>query len=146
MDAKRIAIGTIVGAITLYVVGYVIFDVVTANFYAESLIAVDSAYRDVHQQLLQALGNLSLAALLTRGVVSRPGEPTWLSGLITGAVVGFLVWLGADLTLVSMMNVWNISIVFIDPLFETIHHGIAGAAIGAVLARVPKSVAVRPAE
>jgi hypothetical protein len=145
MDMKRLAIGTIVGGITLFAVGYVIFDVATASFYAENLIDVDSAYRDTPDHLLQALGNLALGALVTLGILSRPGTPTVTSGLLTGALIGFLVWLGADLTLVSLTNVWNSIIVFIDPLFEGLHHGIAGAVIAAVLARVPNS-AMRSAE
>jgi hypothetical protein len=145
MDMKRLAIGTIVGGITLFVAGYLIFDLATANFYAESLIDVDSAYRDAPVQWMQALGNLLLGALVTLGIMSRPGVPTIAGGFAIGALIGFLAWGGADFTLVALTNVWTPTIVLIDPLFEAIHHGTAGAVIAAVLARIPSS-AMRPAE
>jgi hypothetical protein len=145
MDMKRLAIGTIVGGVTLYVVGYLIFDLALANFYADSLIAVDSAYRDAPVQGLQAVGNLLLGALVTLAIMSRPGVPTPAGGFAIGALIGVLAWGGADFSLVAMMNVWNTTIVLIDPLVEAVHHGAAGAVIAAVLARVPSS-AMRPAE
>jgi hypothetical protein len=145
MDMKRLAIGTIAGGITLFIVGYLIFDLALANFYADSLIDVDSAYRDSPVQWLQAIGNLLLGALVTLGVMSRPGIPTIAGGFAVGAVIGLLAWGGADFSLVAMMNVWTTTIVLIDPLVEAIHHGAAGAVIAAVLARVPSS-AMRPAE
>jgi len=146
MDITRLAIGTIVGGITLYIVGYLIFDMALANFYAESLIDVDGAYRDAPVQWLQAVGNLLLGALVTLGIMSRAGTPSIAGGFAIGALIGFLAWGGADFSLVALMNVWSPTIVLIDPLVEAIHHGTAGAVIAAVLARVPKSSAIRPAE
>jgi uncharacterized membrane protein YvlD (DUF360 family) len=37
MDMKRFVIGTIVGALALYAVGYLIFDVAVADFYAATV-------------------------------------------------------------------------------------------------------------
>ena len=34
MDTKRLVIGMIVGGVTLYLAGYLIFDLATADFYA----------------------------------------------------------------------------------------------------------------
>jgi hypothetical protein len=146
MDMKRLAIGTIVGGITLYVVGYLIFEILVLDFYLTNVIAVASAYRDASLQWAQAIGNLGLGALVTLGVMSRPDTPTIAGGFLIGAVIGFLVWFGADFTLYSLTNVWTTTLLFVDSPLEAIHHGAAGAAIAAVLARVPKSSAMRPAE
>ena len=146
MDMKRLAIGTIVGGITLYAAGYLIFDLATADFYVANLIADTGAYRDPSLQWAFVLGDLASGALVTLGILSRPGTPTIGSGLLTGAVIGLLLWLHADLTLYGLTNVWNITTPMVDPLLEAIHHGAGGAVIAAVLARVPRSAAIRPAE
>jgi uncharacterized membrane protein len=142
MDMKRIAIGTIVGAVTYFVAGYLIFEVGTADFYAENLGSATGLYRDAPLQWAIALGCLSLAALITLGVETR-GTPTIAAGVIAGAIIGFLVWLGVDFTRYGNANAWNLTLTIVDPLLELIRGGITGAVIAAVLVRVPKSTVNR---
>jgi len=65
---------------------------------------------------------------------------------VTGAVIGFVVWFHADFIMYGFTNVWNLTLTIVDPPLSAITRGIAGALIAAVLARVPKGSAVRPAE
>ena len=145
MDMKRLAIGTIVGAVTMHVVGYLMFDVATVDFYAANNAAATSFSRDVNLQWSIALGNISLAALLALCIASRAGAPTIAGGLMTGAVIGFLVWFGVDFTFYGYESRWNLTLTIVDPLLGAVQTGISGAVIAAVLARVPKGSAVRPA-
>jgi uncharacterized membrane protein len=144
MDMKRIVIGTLVGGVTYYVVGYLIFVVGLADLYAANLGSASGVYRDAPLQWAVSLGSLSLAALITLGVESR-GAPTIATGFIAGAVIGFLLWFGVDFIRYGNANVWNLTLTIIDPLLEVIRNGIAGAVIAAVLARVPKSAGIQPA-
>lgn len=139
MDIKRLAIGTIVGGVTLYVVGYLIFEVALADFYTESLIDVDSAYRDAPMQWATVSASISYAVLITLGILSRADAASITGGLIAGGVIGFLVWLTADLAYYGLTTLWNLPYVIIDPLLEFVHGAIGGAVIAAVLARVPKT-------
>lgn len=136
MDTKRLVIGTIVGGVVLYLAGYLIFDLATADFYTAN--ATTGLYRDAPLLWATALGSLSLAALITLGVASRAGAPTVVRGFVTGAVIGFLVWFGVDFIRYGNSDRWNITLTIVDPLLELIRNGIVGAAIAAVLTRVPK--------
>jgi len=145
MDMKRLVIGTIVGAVILHVTGYLIFDVAAADFYNANRGPAD-AYRDLPMQLPLAVANLAYGALLTLGIMSRNGAPSLAGGAIVSAVIGYLVWLHADLVFYSYMTTRPLPVVIVDPLLEIVHAGIGGAVIAAVLARVPKGAAIQPAE
>jgi uncharacterized membrane protein len=146
MDIKRLIVGTIVGGITLHVVGYLIFDIAAANFYAANRGPISEAFRDAPVQWALALANLLFAALFTLGIASRGEAPTVPTGFVVGAVIGFLGWAHFDLINYAYTNVRPLTLVIVDPLLEIVHAGISGAVIAAVLARVPKSAVIRAAE
>lgn len=138
LTAKRLAIGTIVGAGTLLAAGYVVFGLALGNFYAYALNA-GSATGVLRQPFLfwaVAVGALSYGALLTLAIGSRPGSPTLRAGMTIGAVVGFLVWFTADFMLYGISNVLNLTSVLIDPLLELVPSAITGGVIALVLARI----------
>ena len=142
MDTKRLVIGTIAGGVTYFVAGYLIFDLGFGDFYVAN--RPPGFNRAVPMEWAVALGSLSLGALLALGVLSR-GAPTIPGGFVTGAVMNFLLWFGVDFTLYGINEGRNLTLAVIDPLLELIRGGIAGVVIAAVLARVPKSAAIRPA-
>jgi hypothetical protein len=139
MDAKRIVIGTIVGGVALFILGYLIFEVIAVRFYTANMTAVEGVFLDAPLPWAIGVGNLSMGALLTLGILNRGGTPTLGAGAVTGAVIGLLVWICADFTYYALANVWTLTAVIVDPLIEAIHNGIAAAIIAIVLARVPKS-------
>jgi hypothetical protein len=144
MDTKRIAIGTIVGAVALHSVGYLMFDLATTDFYDANNAAAANFARGVNLQWSIGLGNLAFGALLVLCIASRTA--TLAGGAVTAAVVGFLTWFGTDFTLYGYESRWNLMLTIVDPLLAAIQFAIAGAVIAAVLARVPGNAAVRPAE
>ena len=87
------------------------------------------------------MANIAIAALITLGIMSKPGAPTISGGVLTGAVIGFLVWFHAGFVYYGFTNIWNITVTVIDPVLELIHHAITGAVIAAALIRVPKTAA-----
>jgi hypothetical protein len=145
MDMRRFAVGTVVGGITMYVVGYLIFTLAFGAYYAANVGAATNALREPTLEWAAALGGLAFGALITYVILSAPGTPTIASGFIKGAITGFLAWLSVDLVLFSATNLWTFTIVLLDPVLEFVHSGIGGAVIAAVLARMPSS-AMRPAE
>jgi hypothetical protein len=140
MDMKRIIIGMIAGAVTLQVVGYLVFEVLTAEFYAAN--SMSGLFRDATLQWAVAVGNVSLAALITLGVLSRPGTPTIGGGFVVGAIIGLLLWIGVDFVLYGIWNAQNLMLTVVDPLLGAAVYGVAGAAAAAALARVPKGAAI----
>jgi hypothetical protein len=133
VDTKRLVIGTVVGGITLHVVGYLIYELALAGFFDANVA------RDAQLMWAVALGNLALAALVTLAVGTRPGSATVIGGFRIGAIVGFLMWFGVDFIHYGITNIWNLTATIVDPLLEAIHVGIAGAVIAAVLGRIAES-------
>ena len=133
MDIKRLIIGTVVGAITLYILGYVIFDLVFGEFYAANAGSATGLVRGNEVVWAVALGTVSYAALLTLAIGTRAGSSTIVEGLKIGAIVGFLLWFTVDFIFYGIFNISNLTLTFVDPLLELVRAGISGAIIAVVL-------------
>jgi hypothetical protein len=139
MDTKRLAVGTLVGGIVLYVVGYLIFTMAFADFYAANAGSATGVDREEQLIWAVALASLAYAALITFAIGNRAGSLSIGQGASTGAIVGFLLWLTADFVFYGSTNIANLTRTVVDPLLEIVHGGIGGAAIAAALKRVPAS-------
>ncbi len=136
MDTKRLIIGTVVGGIALYILGYVIFELAFADFFAANAGSATGVWKDPQVMWAIAVGTLSYAALITLAIGTRAGSTTIVEGLKVGAIVGFLMWFGADLIIYGIWNVWNLTAAIVDSLLELIRGGIGGAVIAAVLGKI----------
>ncbi len=136
MDIKRLIIGTIVGGIVLYILGYLIWELAFADFFAANAGSATDVFRDNPVIWAVALGTLSYAALLTLAIGTRAGTATIVDGLKIGAIVGFLLWFGSDFIHYGIANISNLTATIVDPLLELIRAGISGAVIVAVLGKI----------
>ena len=139
MDMKQLTIGTIIGGVTLYVTGYVLFDLLAGDFYAANINAAPGLMRDTQVMWAMALGNLALALLITIGMVSAAGPITMASGAKTGAIYAFLAWMSADFILYGILNLTTLNLVGADAVLEPVHGGISGAVIAIALSKLPKT-------
>jgi hypothetical protein len=119
----------------MYLVGYLIWTVTFADFFAANMGSASGVPRETVIIWAVVLGHFSLAALVTFTLGRRQGSATILDGFKVGAIVGFLVWFGVDLIHFGAMNVRNLTATIVDPLLELVRTGIAGAVIASVLAR-----------
>ena len=133
-DYRRVVMGTIVGGIVLYALGYVIFDVAVKRFYDANVGSATGVARE--PQLLWAvmLGTLAYGALVALVIEHRP-DATVGDGVIFGAVVGFLLWATADFILYGATNISNLTRTVVDPLLELVRAGVAGGVIVAVVGK-----------
>jgi hypothetical protein len=136
VDIKRFIIGTVVGGIGLYILGYVIWELVFADFFEANDGSAIGVAKDPQVIWAIALGTLSYAALLTLAIGTRAGSATIVDGLKIGAIVGFLMWFGVDFIHYGVGNVSNLTATIADSLLELIRAGISGAVIAAVLAKI----------
>ena len=136
MDIKRFIIGTVVGGIALYILGYVMFDLAFADFFAANAGSATGVWKDPQVIWAIALGTLSYAALITLAIGTRAGSTTIVEGLKVGAIVGFLMWFGADLIIYGIWNVGNLTAAIVDSLLELVRGGIGGVVIAAVLGKI----------
>ena len=136
MDTKRLIIGTIVGGIALYILGYLIWEMAFADFFAANAGSATGVARDEPLLWAIALGVVANGALLTLAIGTRAGSATIVDGLKIGAIVGFLMWFSVDFIRYGFSNVENLTATIVDPLLEVIHAGIAGGIIAAVLGKI----------
>ncbi len=136
MDIKRLVIGTVAGGIALFILGYVIWNMLFTDFFAANAGSAAGVAKEPQVMWAIALGTLSYAALLTLAIGTRAGSPTIVEGLKIGAIVGFLMWFGADMIIYGVWNISNLTAAIADSLLELVRGGISGAVIAAVLAKI----------
>ncbi len=136
MDIKRLVIGTVAGGIALFILGYVIWNMLFTDFFAANAGAATGVAKDPQVMWAIAVGTLSYAALITLAIETRAGSTTIVEGLKVGAIVGFLMWFGADMIIYGVWNLSNLTATIADSLLELIRAGISGAVIAAVLAKI----------
>lgn len=135
MDAKRFLAGTVVGGIVLYAVGYLIFTMAFASFYAANAGAATGVNRPAELMWAVVLGSLGYAALICYAMGARITSGLG-GGAKIGAIVGFLMWFTVDFILYGVQDVSNLTRTIVDPLLEVIHGGVGGAVIGLVVGRM----------
>lgn len=115
MDPKRFLIGTVIGGVVLFALGYLVFDLMFGDFYAANSGSATGVDRDPQLLWAVALGALSYAALATLGIGSWAGSSTLAGGVKIGAIVRFLPWFTADFTFYGVTNVGNLTRTIVDP-------------------------------
>lgn len=137
MNGKRLVVGTLVGGVILYVLGYLIFNVAFAEFYAANAGPATGVPREPQLLWAVAVGGFAYAALITLAICSRPGTASAGKGILTGAVVGFLLWFTADFIIYGITNISTLTTAVVDPLLELVRAGVSGGVIAAVVGRIP---------
>lgn len=136
MNAKQAVVGIVVGAIAAAVLGYLIFDLIMGDFYASHLGSATGVIRDSQVWWAVIIGAAGYAAMIVYVLGLQAGKSTLVGGLVTGAIVGFLMWLTADFTLLGVENVSTPTLAVIDPILELIRGAITGAAIGLAVSKL----------
>ncbi len=136
MNIKRLTIGSVVGTITLYLLGILIWGNLFAEFFdanAGSAVGVD---RESQIVWAVVVGSLFYAVLLTLALESRSASKSLVDGLKIGAVVGALLWGTADFIHFGTSNIDTLTGAVADTILEGIRGGITGGVIAAVLSKV----------
>jgi hypothetical protein len=131
----RVLLSAVAGAITLFILGYLIWGVLLTSYFKSNTIEYAGLSKQPTPNLLLLfLSNLALAFLLAFVFAQWASIRTFAGGLAAGAIVGFLIHLSWKLSLMGYMNLYKeISPVVVDVLVETARASLAGGVIGAVL-------------
>ena len=131
MTLQRLAIGTVVGGLVLFILGYLIYGVLFASFFATNVGTATGVERASFNFVALLIGQLAFSAILTLifgwGSVSNA-----IQGAKMGAVAGLLIFLGIDLTLYATTNVQNLTASLVDPILAAVLFGVTGAANASV--------------
>ena len=141
MDARRLVIGTILGGIVVYALGYLIFILAFGSFYAANAGSATGVIREPEIAWAVFVGSCAYAALITVMIGATRGSTG--DAIKSGAVAGFLLWVTADFILYGSTNLQNLTRTAVDPVLELFRGGIAGGIIGLILAKVGGGVPAR---
>jgi hypothetical protein len=136
MNMKRLAIGGIAGAIVMYIMGMVIWEMLFADFFAANAGSAQGVPREAPIVWAVGLGTLFYAVLVTMTLEARSGAASLAEGLKAGALVGFMIWGTADFIFFGYFNLNNLNATIADVVLEAVRGGIGGAAIGLVLSKI----------
>lgn len=135
MNSKKFLIGTLVGGISYFFLGYLIYGVLLASFFNSHSLATGSSMKAMSDIVWWALilGNFSTSALLTY-VLLKVGKPmSFSSGGGIGAAIGFFVSLSTDMIGFATSIGLDLTARLTDVLVATVMSAIIGGIIGAVL-------------
>jgi len=128
MTTQRYVLGTVVGGLVLFFLGYLIYGIVFAGFFAANAGSATGVTRESLNFVALGIGQLAWGAALTVILgwsrASSAGE-----GAKVGAAVGLLVFLGFDLTLYATTNTQNLAASLVDAILATVLFAISSAAI-----------------
>ena len=136
MNMKRLIIGSVVGTITLYLLGMLIWEVLFAEFFDANTGSAVGVDRDTPIVWAIIVGTLFYAVLLILALESRSASKSLGDGLKIGVVVGALLWGTADFILLGFTNIGTLTGAVADTILEGVRGGIAGGVIAAVLSKV----------
>ena len=134
METKKLVTGIVVGGITMFVVGYLVFDMAMVGFYEANGAAAFGVAREANLWWAVALGTASLAALVTL-CIGWSGAKNAAQGFKVGGMVGFLVWFGVDLILYGNFTISTNIFPLVDGSLEIVRTGIVGAVVATVLGK-----------
>jgi hypothetical protein len=129
MNTTKIFIGGIAAAVIYFLLGYLIYGILLANYMRSFVPGVD---RSMDTLVFWALivGNLFFGFAISYAV-NRSGASV-VSGIATGFIIGFLFSAGFDFTMYATSHSISLHQVAADAIAFTIISAIAGAVAGAV--------------
>ena len=130
MGAQRFLTATVVGGVTLFMVGGLVYGLALASAYPATDID-----REVPLWLWLALSQLVWGALLTVIIGKWPGASTPGGGFKAAAIVGFMLSIAFGLGFYSMTTLPISVMSYIDPFISALYFGMGGTAVGWSLGR-----------
>ena len=131
MTTQKLLVGTIVGWVVLFFLGYLIFGILMADFYRANAGTATGVEKMPLNLVAIGIGQLAAAGALTL-ILSWVGVRSIVQGAMMGGVVGLLFFLGVDLTTFGSTNTSTLKVTLVEPVIIGILYAIAGGAIAAV--------------
>jgi hypothetical protein len=128
---QRLLLGTVVGGVVLTLLGYLVFGILFADFFASNAGSATGVTREPFNFVALVAGQLAWGAALTL-ILGWAGASSVGQAAKVAAMAGLLFFLGIDLTLYATTNVSNLTATLVDPILAAILFTVAGAAIAAV--------------
>ncbi len=129
--SQRTVLAAVAGAIALFVLGYLVYALALADFFA----AQGADTLESPNLVYIFIGELAFAVLLTFLFSYWASISTFAGGFKGGAIVGALVSLSMGMIMMGAMGMGTPIGVVADVVASIVRVGIAGGVIGAMLGR-----------
>lgn len=123
MNVKNLMVGTLVGGIVYWLLGWVFYGMLFKDIYP------DEGQQNI---VFLFLGCLTFAFLLTYIFIQWASISTPLTGLKAGALIGLLYGLSMNFFIYSTKEL-NLNYMALDTVINAVMAGIAGLVIGLIL-------------
>lgn len=132
MSTQRCLLGTVVGGVVLFFLGYGLYGVLLASFFEANMGSATGVNRETIDFVALGIGQLMWGGVLTV-LVGWKKAASAVEGLRVGVIAGLLFFLGFDLTLYASTNISNLTSALADVVVATILFGITGAIVAVVV-------------
>lgn len=131
MNTKNLIIGGLVGGVLFFLLGWLFYGTLLAQYFTDHPGTATNVARPIEEMVWWSLilGNILLGFLFAYLFV-RIGIATVTNGLITGAIIGFLMCLAIDLTIYGTTNIMSKRAMAADIAAFTVMSAIVGAVLG----------------
>jgi hypothetical protein len=130
----KILSATVAGAITLFVLGYLIWGILLGSYFAANEIQYAGLSKQPPSLILLFLSNLVIAFLIAFIFDKWAAIRTFVPGLVGATLIGFLIHAAIELSFAGYSNFYKeVTPIIVDVLIETARTSVAGGVIGAVL-------------
>ena len=132
MDTKKFLMGTVVGGIAFFFLGYLFYGVAMMGFFEAHS---GGPGRPMEEMVWWALilGNFASGALITYIFLAWANISTFGSGASAAATIGFLMALSMNMIRYATSNAFDLTASLADVGVGTVLTGLCGGIIGAVL-------------
>jgi hypothetical protein len=134
MNTKKILLGSFAGAVTYFLLGWLIYGMLLMDYMTNSCPNFPGLNRNESEMLLwmMFISNL-LSALLMAYIFDLGKISGWMNGLKQGAIIGFIITAAFDTGMYAMTFMLTKNWIIIDVLAGTVMAAIVGAVIAAVM-------------
>ncbi len=140
MDIKKLFIGGITGGIIYFLLGWLVYGNLLAEFMKANpgtVTGVDRAMADMNWMYL-IIGNL-LSGFLITYIFVKGNVSSVANGLVTGAVLGLLMSAAFDTIMYATTNIISKKMMMADVIASVAITAVVGAIVGLVLGKLNKA-------
>jgi hypothetical protein len=138
MDFKKLIVGGITGGILFFLLGWLIYGNLLADFMKAHPGTATGVDRTDMDMLYLGIGNL-LSGFLMAYIFVKANVVTLANGFITAAVVGLLLSASYDCIMYGTTFIASKKMIMADVIASTVMSAVVGAIVGLVMGKLGKT-------
>jgi hypothetical protein len=143
MNSNKILIGGLLGGVTAFLMGFLIWGLALDGFMKSHSTAPAGLAKEELLMWAIALGSLALGFLFALIYGRWAGIKTLQTGALAGAAIGGLLGANADFMAYGMYNMTDMTMVIVDIVAYVVYGALIGAVVGWWMGRGSETVLAR---